>query len=248
MRRDRAGHQRTVLRELSARFGPGRCTLLLGPTGSGKTTLLHLLAGLLLPTAGEVLAAGEPVSRWRTAHRDRWRRQVGLCFQRSELWPELSALENVLVPMVPLGMTLGELRRRGRGALARVGAEQLAARPAGELSVGERQRVELARALALTPRYLLADEPTAHQDDLGLQTVERVLTEEARRGATVVVAAHDPRVLEAQWAGPTYRLAQGRLSALEESGKRADRGASEPVTAGRDRSEGDEGGTHGAER
>ena len=83
--------------------GTGESMAVVAAAGSGKTTVLHLLAGLLLPTAGEVLADGEPISRWRAAHRDRWRREVGICFQRPVLWPGLSALENVLVPLVPRG-------------------------------------------------------------------------------------------------------------------------------------------------
>jgi ABC-type lipoprotein export system ATPase subunit len=173
-----------------------------------------VLAALLRPAAGEVVAAGQPVSRWTSAHRDRWRRQLGFCFQRFELWPELTALENVMVPLLPRRGSVSAARAEARSALDRVVSADLAARSSGELSAGQQQRVAFARALVTSPAYLLADEPTAHQDDDGASTMLRALAEEANRGATVVVTSHDRRLTERSgqpWASACYRLEGGRI-------------------------------------
>jgi putative ABC transport system ATP-binding protein len=203
-----------VLTGVDGSFEQGACSLIAGPTGSGKSSLLYVLAALLRPTAGEVLAAGQPVSRWTSAHRDRWRRQIGICFQRFELWPELTALENVMVPLLPRRTSLSAARAQAGSALDRVAAANLAARCSGELSAGQQQRVAFARALVTSPAYLLADEPTAHQDDDGASTMLRALTEEAGRGATVVVTSHDRRLTERggrTWASACHRLKGGRM-------------------------------------
>ena len=211
VRCDGEGREHVVLRGATASFPASVCTLVSGPNGSGKTTLLHLLGAILRPTAGEVLAGGVAVSRFTANHRDRFRRDAGICFQRSELWTDLSALENVMVPAVPRGWALSELRRRAGAALERVGAARLAGRPAGALSIGERQRVALARALVASPTYLLADEPTAHQDDRAVSLVAAALAEEARRGAAVVVTSHDPRLVGQDWIERRYVLGEARL-------------------------------------
>jgi putative ABC transport system ATP-binding protein len=203
--------QRRVLDGVDASFLPGEVTLIAGPTGSGKSTLLHLLGGLLRPTEGTVFAGDEPVSRWTAGHRDRWRRDVGIALQDPHLLPGLSALENVILPLVPRGATLAELRAAGRGALEAVGAGDLAGSGSGALSGGERQRVGLARALVSRPGYVLVDEPTAHQDPGGVALVVAALEAARARGAVVVASAHDPRLLEAGLGGSLLRLTDGRL-------------------------------------
>ncbi|HRX50559.1 MAG TPA: ATP-binding cassette domain-containing protein [Candidatus Krumholzibacteria bacterium] len=187
-------------------FAAGTLTLLTGPTGSGKTTLLHLLAGLLRPTAGEILADGEAVSRWTAAHRDRWRRGVGLLLQHAPLLEDRRADENVLAPLVPLtGPTAPKLAAVA-AALAAVDSVDLAARPVRELSGGERQRVALARALAPSPAVLLLDEPTAHQDDARIPALLAAARAARDRGAVVVVASHDPRAMAAAAPDTEIRL------------------------------------------
>ena len=214
LRRDGAGADRPVLDAVEATFAAGELAVVSGPTGAGKSTLLHLLAGLLRPTSGEVWAGGEPVSRYRGAHRDRWRRQVGLVLQStSQLWPDLTAAENVMLPLVPRGGSRAALRRRVTAAMERLGTLDLAARAAAELSVGEQQRVAVARALVVEPTYLLADEPTAHQDPAGLDRVMAALTAARDAGATVVVASHDPRLIDGSYDQHRFQLDDGRLQA-----------------------------------
>ena len=202
---------RRVLDGVDAVFSPAEVTLIAGPTGSGKSTLLHLLGGLLRPTEGTVFAGDDPISRWTAGHRDRWRRDVGISLQDPHLLPGLSALENVILPLVPRGRPLAELRRWGQEVLEVVDAGRLAGSGSGALSGGERQRVGLARALVGRPGYLLVDEPTAHQDPGGVAVVVDALEAARARGAVVVASAHDPRLLEAGLPGSLLRLIDGRL-------------------------------------
>jgi len=193
-----------ILSDIDAVFAGGRITLVSGRSGAGKSTLLHLLAGLLRPTQGEILADGQPVSRWLTAHRDRWRRRVGILFQQDHLVGRLTALENVILPLIPRNGGPRQWRRHGMEMLARLKAGELAGQPAMFLSGGQRQRVAAARALVGMPDYIVADEPAAHQDLENARRLGRLLRQAADRGAVVVVAAHDRHVDE--WLAPDGHL------------------------------------------
>lgn len=208
---ERPGGPPPILDGVSAAFRNGSPALITGPMGAGKSTLLHILAGLLRPTRGEVLAEGRPVSRWTAAHRDLWRRNVGIAFQASTLWPELTALENVMLPMVPRGKGLRTLRAQGLEALEALGVADIAGRNARTLSGGERQRVAVARALVSRPAYLFVDEPTAHQDDEGVRQVLGALSSATAWHAVILAASHDPRVAEADLFSDLWRLTEGRL-------------------------------------
>ena len=213
--RNRAGRAvAPQLADIALTAASGRITVLAGATGAGKTTLLYLLGGLLRPTAGEILADGEPISRWTASHRDRWRRHVGLLFQHAELIGDLSAAENVVLPLVPRLGSLATKRAAAMRALAVLDVAELAGQATRELSGGERQRVALARAVVGGPDVLLLDEPTAHQDDAQVQRIFGVMRQARERGAVVVVASHDPRVLRAGLADDAHQLVAGRLLPL----------------------------------
>ncbi len=212
VRTNRGGATATLLDAVDVSFRAGAVSLLVGPTGAGKTTLLHLLGGLIRPTTGEILADDDPVSRWTAAHRDRWRRQTGLLFQRAELIDDLSAGENVLAPLIPRPGTLATKIDASRRTLASLDAAHLERQPVRNLSGGERQRVALARALVADPALLLLDEPTAHQDDTRCELILDVVTAADRRGAIVVVASHDARIVSSEVADAVYALDGGRLS------------------------------------
>jgi putative ABC transport system ATP-binding protein len=203
----------TVLEGVDAVFPPATLSLISGPTGAGKTTLLHLLAGLLRPTAGEVCWGGEQVSRWHSSHKDRWRRGVGIVFQHQHLLGELTAGENVLLPLIPRKQAFRAQAAAVETALARVNLLDRAGSRAARLSGGERQRLSLARAIAPRPALLLVDEPSAFQDDAQTENLIDLLLAEKQRGAVVVVSSHDPRLRGAGGIDHPYRLDRGRLEA-----------------------------------
>lgn len=209
-----SGRERCVLESLQASFPPGRLTLISGETGAGKSTLLHALAGLMRPTRGEIRIDGDSVSRWLSGYRDRWRRRVGIVFQFQSLLPDLSVIENVLLPMIPRKVSLADCRRRARDLLEKLDIDSVRNETAGTLSGGQRQRVAVARALIADPIFVFADEPTAHQDRAGTATILSLLVEPLQRNAVVVVAAHDPRVLHSGCYQRHYRLADRQLSRL----------------------------------
>ena len=183
-----SGGKQQILRRIEACFPAGSICELEGPNGAGKSTLLHVMAGLLRPTEGEVLFNGMPVSRWSAGHRDRWRRQVGIVFQDLHLLEDLTALENVMLPLIPRGLPVGELRQKARLAMDRLGAADLAALPVGQLSGGQRQRIAVARSVAAPPALLLADEPGAHQDSRGKDLLRVLFSDLQKQGTTIVVA------------------------------------------------------------
>ncbi len=214
-RRASDGREKVVIDDLSAQFETGQMAVISGATGAGKSTLLHVLAGLLRPVQGEVVVDGEAVSRWVSSHRDRWRRRVGIVFQHDRLLGDLSAVENVVLPLIPRGGGLKECRRSALAALSRLSVDPLADKLVRNLSGGERQRVAIARALVAQPSFLFADEPTSHQDHKSTEEILKTLAAAAAAGAVVVVTAHDPRILEAGVTGGRFRLVQGRLKALK---------------------------------
>lgn len=203
-----------VLNAVDAAFAPGTISLITGKTGTGKSTLMHLLAGLLHPTAGEIRADGQPVSRWAAPHRDRWRRQVGIVFQQLALIPDLSVAENLLLPLIPRNLDWQHMQRDIQRQLAATGLAAVAQTPVHALSGGQRQRLALARALVGRPRFLLADEPTAFQDDDQTARIGDLLAAAAQSGAVVVICSHDPRLKAARHVDRRYRLVDGTLSVV----------------------------------
>jgi putative ABC transport system ATP-binding protein len=201
-----------VLDGIDAEFPAGCIHVVAGPTGAGKSSLIHVLGGLLRPTRGEVFADGEPVSRWISAHKDLWRRNVGIVFQHSRLLSNITALENIMLPLIPRGLDIHGLRSRTINALDRLAATGLAGRAVTSLSGGERQIVAIARAVACSPRFFLADEPTAHQDNQSLERILRLLDELKNEQATVLVTTHDVRLEQAFPCERLFRIADGRLT------------------------------------
>lgn len=208
LRRDRG---KVILDAIDLEATAGTVTLVAGPTGAGKSTLLYLLGGMLRPSQGEILADGEAVSRWTAAHRDRWRRRVGFLFQHAELIGDLSAADNVTLPLIPRSGSLVAKGAIVRRTLAALRIDALATQAARELSGGERQRVALARALVGEPEILLLDEPTAHQDDDAAELILTAIRHGRERGAVIVIASHDRRALNAALADRTVFLTGGRL-------------------------------------
>jgi ABC-type lipoprotein export system ATPase subunit len=191
-------HATEVFRELSLGFAAGRLCAVTGPSGSGKSTLLHLLAGLDLPTGGDVVVAGTPLSQLDATGRAELRRdRIGLVTQGTDLVPFLTAQESVELALALRGVTRGEAAERAAVSLAAVGLAELSGQRVARLSMGERQRVALARALSARPELLLADEPTARLDEANARAVGVLFAELAHRtGTAIVCATHDPVLIE----------------------------------------------------
>jgi len=187
--------RRDVLKDISLDLHRSEMLLVRGPSGSGKTTLLAILGGMLLPTTGEVWLGGEAISRLRDHQRAEVRRaKVGFLFQDFGLIEGMTALDNVLLPLVPAGHTTREAVTRARGLLEQLGILDLAQANVTSLSGGERQRVALARARIGTPEVLLLDEPTAHLDTVRTEALMADLGQLCEGGVAVLVASHDTRV------------------------------------------------------
>jgi putative ABC transport system ATP-binding protein len=179
-----------ALHDVSFDVGEGEFVRLSGPSGSGKTTLLNLVAGLDRPNQGEIVVAGRDVTRLSISRAAKYRaEQVGMIFQDYNLMPQLTALENVLLPMVALGRTN---QSRARELLDAVGLADRSDHNPAQLSGGEQQRVAIARALANDPLLVLADEPTGNLDDQSAQNVMELLTDAVReRGRTLLLVTHE---------------------------------------------------------
>jgi putative ABC transport system ATP-binding protein len=207
-----------ALRGATVAVQAGEILAVMGPSGSGKSTLLHCLAGILVPDGGEVWFDGRRVDVLPEAERSALRRdRFGFVFQFGQLVPELTAEENVALPLMLSGV-------RRRAALARTGAwfdrldiAGLQHRRSGELSGGEAQRVALARGLVAGPELLFADEPTGALDSLTGEHVMDLLVSAAREeGTTVVLVTHEARV--AAYADREIVVRDGRVASLAPAG------------------------------
>ena len=197
-----------ALADISLQVEEGAFAVVTGPSGSGKTTLLNLLAALDVPDRGEIVVAGTRLDGLGGRAAARFRSQrVGIVFQAYNLLPQLTALENVIVPMIPRKQVD---RRRAEELLASVGLGDRSTHRAVELSGGEQQRVAIARALANDPPLLLADEPTGNLDDDSARAVLGLLAQAHRRGRTVLLATHDRESLHR--ADRVIELSAGRLT------------------------------------
>jgi putative ABC transport system ATP-binding protein len=174
----------------------GSLVILLGPSGCGKTTLLSCLGGILRPSGGAIKFGDVDVTSLDARALSNYRREtVGIVFQAFNLVPSLTALENVMVPLLASGMSRRAAHKRAGQLLGRVGLEDRMAHRPGDLSGGQQQRVAVARAIALDPPLVLADEPTAHLDFIQVEEILRLIRELASGDRMVVVATHDSRIL-----------------------------------------------------
>ena len=174
----------------------GSLVILLGPSGCGKTTLLSCLGGILRPHEGAIKFGDVEVTSLDTRGLSNYRSEtVGIVFQAFNLVPSLTALENVMVPLTAAGTPRREARKKAEELLTRVGLKDRMAHHPGDLSGGQQQRVAVARAVALDPPLVLADEPTAHLDFIQVEEVLRLIRELATGDRMVVVATHDSRIL-----------------------------------------------------
>ncbi|MFI6156802.1 ABC transporter ATP-binding protein [Kitasatospora sp. NPDC051170] len=185
-----------ALRGASLSVGGGEVLAIMGPSGSGKSTLLHCLAGILVPDAGEVLFNGQRIDTLSEARRSALRRdKFGFVFQFGQLVPELTAEENVALPLLLNGVRRSAALAEARPWFERLGLDGMGGRRSGELSGGQAQRVALARGLVARPQVLFADEPTGALDSLtGEQVMELMVAAAREQGTTVILVTHEARV------------------------------------------------------
>ncbi|USQ75106.1 ABC transporter ATP-binding protein [Ornithinimicrobium cryptoxanthini] len=189
---------------LTHEFTPGKVTAVTGPSGRGKSTLLYVLGLMLTPSRGEVILAGEPVSRASDTVRSRLRAaEIGFVFQDAALDASRIVLDSVIEPALYAGWSPRRARARGRELLEQMGVAARADHKPGEISGGQAQRVAVCRALVTDPAVVLADEPTGNLDRGNAEGVLAALTRATSHGRdgdgsgrTVVIATHDPFVLE----------------------------------------------------
>jgi putative ABC transport system ATP-binding protein len=202
-----------ALRGADLDVATGEVLAVMGPSGSGKSTLLHCLAGILVPDSGEIQFAETRLDNLGENERSALRRdRFGFVFQFGQLVPELTAEENVALPLLLCGKHRRDALAAARPWFARLDLDGLEGRRSGELSGGQAQRVAVARGLVTNPTVLFADEPTGALDSLTGEHVMELLTVAAReQGTTVVLVTHEPRV--AAYADREVIVRDGKVTA-----------------------------------
>jgi putative ABC transport system ATP-binding protein len=185
--------QTQALSDVSLRLEPGASVALMGSSGSGKSSLLHCLAGVIVPDKGEVMVDGSDITQLTDRDRSRLRlEQMGVVFQYGDLVPELTLIENVMLPLQILGTKRTAARARALDLLARLGIADLAGSRTGAVSGGQAQRAAVARAMVHAPAIVLADEPTGALDSINAEAVLDALVEMTRStGTSLLVVTHD---------------------------------------------------------
>jgi putative ABC transport system ATP-binding protein len=206
--------QTPALRGASVSVAAGEILAIMGPSGSGKSTLLHCLAGILVPESGEIHFGGRRIDEMGENERSALRRDhFGFVFQFGQLVPELTAEENVALPLLLGGTRRDPALREARTWFERLGLDGLEGRRSGELSGGQAQRVALARGLVTRPRILFADEPTGSLDSLTGEHVMDLMVDGAReQGTTVILVTHEARV--AAYADREVIVRDGKVTSL----------------------------------
>ena len=200
-----------ALRDTSENIQSGEYVAIVRPSGSGKSTLLNIIGCLLRPSEGAYLFNGEDVSQFDDQALSHIRQhQIGFIFQSFHLVPRLTALGNVALPMVFAGISSSERQFRAKEALESVGLSDRAHHRPNQLSVGQRQRVVIARAIIMQPSLLLADEPTGNLDTHSGQQIMELLESLNAKGLTMLVVTHDPNV--ARRANRIIVLADGQIA------------------------------------
>jgi lipoprotein-releasing system ATP-binding protein len=209
------GRTLDVLRGIDLNVYPGQILAIVGPSGAGKSTLLHCMGTLDLPSSGRIRLGTEELTTMSNSRLAAVRnRDIGFVFQFHHLLPEFTALENVMIPGLIQGRPRREMEKRGQALLEEVGLLHRATHRPGELSGGEQQRVAVARALALDPKLVLADEPTGNLDTATSDAIHDLFFQINREhGTTIIVVTHNPTFAERM--PRVVRMLDGRVEADE---------------------------------
>ena len=224
------GRTLDVLKGIDLNIYAGQILAIVGQSGAGKSTLLHCMGTLDLPTSGRIRLGGEELTTMSGARLAAIRnRDIGFVFQFHHLLPEFTALENIMVPGLIQGRPRREMEKRAQALLEEVGLTHRASHRPGELSGGEQQRVAVARALALDPKLVLADEPTGNLDSATSDAIHELFFQINREhGTTIVVVTHNPSFAERM--PRVVRMRDGRVE-IDDVG-RAQRSTSAPEVPG----------------
>ena len=202
----------TALHNVSLTIEPQTMVCLQGASGSGKSTLLAIIGCVFPPTSGKAAIAGKPLSRmpdrFLTIHR---RDTIGFIFQQFNVLPRLSVIDNITLPLLPLGVSPKERKTRARKLLEQLSISHRENFPAGQISGGELQRVAIARALINNQPIILADEPTAHLDSRLSMEFMQIMADLKTAGKTIIIASHDPLVSEHSAIDRIIHIKDGRL-------------------------------------
>ena len=206
------GEKIEALRNINLNINNGEFLTLVGRSGSGKTTLLNILAGLDEPSAGEILFKGNNINDYNEKEKISFRRfEIGVIFQSFSLLPLLSAYENIELPMRICGINSKERNKRTKGALKMIGLEKRGNHRPYELSGGEQQRIAIARAIAIKPKLLLADEPTGELDsvnDFSIFSLFKEIVNE--QNMSIIATTHDRTLLDL--SDKTLNISNGEIA------------------------------------
>ncbi len=202
-----------ALRDVSLDLQTGETTVLTGPSGSGKTSLLSLIGCMARPTSGRVHLEQREVTRLPERFLAEVRREnFGFVFQQFNLLRDLTVTDNILLPLTPTSLPAREMRNRAEEVLERFDLTRRATLKVRQLSGGEQQRVAIARALINRPRVLIADEPTAHLDHALAEGLMELLSSLKTDGTTLILASHDPFVIDHPLIDRRVQLHDGALA------------------------------------
>ncbi len=202
-----------VLKDVSLEIAPGAFVVILGPSGSGKSTMLHMVGCLDLPTKGRIFLDGKDISKMSEDELAQARGQkIGFIFQQFNLLPNLSALENVMMPMIFQGKSEEERQERAKFLLNSLGLKERILHRPTELSGGEQQRIAIARSLSNNPEIIVEDEPTGNLDSTtGKKIMEILIDLHKNEGKTIVVVTHDPTI--ANYSDQVVNIKDGQIAA-----------------------------------
>jgi len=200
----------TVLDDVSVNIEKGEFVAIVGPSGSGKSTLMNMIGGLDKPSKGAVIIEGEDISKLKDKKMSKFRNEkIGFVFQSFNLEPTLTALENVMMPLMIAGISDKEMKNKAKSALEDLGMGDRVKHKPTELSGGQRQRVSIARALVNNPKIILADEPTGNLDSKSGAAVMEMLTNLKKQEYTIVMVTHNME--EAKYADRIVRIMDGKV-------------------------------------
>lgn len=200
-----------VLRGINLEINPGSFVTIMGPSGSGKSTLMYLIGFLDTPSKGKIFLGDKDVSDFSEDELAEIRgRKIGFVFQQFNLFPNLNALENVVLPMVFQGASEGEREKRAKKLLGAVGLEKRLYHKPAELSGGEQQRIAIARSLANNPEIIVADEPTGNLDSSTGKIIMNILVDlHKKEKKTIIVVTHDPNI--AKYSEDVVNIQDGQI-------------------------------------